>query len=213
MAFLVHNVIEVVLITDRARAVALRHSNGSVLLVEEAQNDILRYQGRWLEGSYAALSSGTNTICFLNTTAYAHCISGITSMGDDDNSMRLLDRAHVQYKQISCGDTFTCGLRANDSRVECFGVIDYTEPIHLNSSAFAYSSIAAQWERYGPQTSHTCSSCEGGNVQNGRDQARPVFLLTGWGAVRTHLRLRVRVCCVQRFLRHRAGRRLAGVLD
>lgn len=145
MAFLVHDVVEVALITDRARAVALRHTNGSVLLIEEGSVELLRYWGRWLPGSYTALSAGANTICFLNTTGYAHCVNGVSTMPDD--SMMLKERAHIQYKQISCGDTFTCGLRANDSHVECFGMIDYETPANLYSSALAYSSIAAQWSR------------------------------------------------------------------
>lgn len=144
-AFLVHDVVEVALITNLARGIALRYANGSVLVVEESNIALGLYRSTWLGGRYAALTSGSNSLCFLNVTGYAHCRRGVLdTMGNVD--VTPLFAQDIQYKQISCGSNFACGLRANDSRVECAGRIGIDQPLVFNSSALTYTSIAAQWE-------------------------------------------------------------------
>jgi len=142
---LVRDVAEVVFIALSERAFAVRFHNGSALLFQAPT--LGRMSITHWPGTYAAMSAGVRFMCLLNTTGHASC-TGRSNFGTDDRTLLLEHRAHVRYSQISCGASFSCGLRANDSRVECFGMMSREEPLSLNSSALAYSSIAAQFSAY-----------------------------------------------------------------
>ena len=137
-----HDVAEMVFIALFERAFALRFHNGSALLFLASPVDFMSIT--WLPERYTAMSAGARFMCLLNTTGHASCM-GRSNFGSDDRTLLLEHRAHVQYSQIACGASFSCGLRANDSRVECFGMLERDELLALNSSVLAYSSIAAQW--------------------------------------------------------------------
>jgi hypothetical protein len=149
IAFLVCDVVEVVFIALFERAFVFRFNNGSVLLFQAPRGD--RMSSAWLPEQYAAMSAGVRSICLLNTAGHVSCMG--QSVIGLDRTWLLEHRAHVQYSQISCGASFTCGLRANDSRVECFGMLSSDKPLSLNSSALTYRSIATQ------RNTNTCVLC------------------------------------------------------
>ena len=127
------------------RFYAIRYGNGSVeLFVRDpltAGGIVEHYAPSMLSGQFSQMASGDEHLALLRTNGTVECRA---VPGFDNSTGALFEaRAAIVYKQIAAAAQFTCGLRANDSRVECFGRAAAGGSVSLNPSRRAYSSIAA----------------------------------------------------------------------
>ena len=132
---------------------ALRMFNGSVAVYEAdvgagtSDGDVYA-PPYWLPGVYTEMTAGESHMCFLTIEQHAECRT--TTPGFQAPSALMAARSNVTYTQLAAASRFTCGLRAVDQLVECFGLVgsDGTPgPVHMNyTSSIRYVNIAAQYE-------------------------------------------------------------------
>ena len=86
----------------------------------------------WLPGVYSEMTAGTSHICFLTVDQHVNCTTTVRTFPAPNALMESLSA--VAYTQIAAASWFTCGLRAVDQHVECFGAVgrDVNAPIPMN---------------------------------------------------------------------------------
>ena len=134
---------------------ALRYPNGSVQLGTPTSVNNFLYTSEWLQGPYAAMANGDSHLCLLRESGFIECRAATAPVAGFDSSSGVLmqHRSDVRFSQIAAANCFTCALRVNDSKVECFGdvasdwLVAPLPPVRmaLNSSSLQYSVIAAQY--------------------------------------------------------------------
>lgn len=116
---------------------ALRYFNGSVQVFEAAgaftDVDTERFNPPfWMPSLYSEMTAGQSHMCFLTLDQHVECFTSYAVFFAPEALMA--SRSNVSYTQLSAASRFTCGLRAVDQLVECFGAAgrDITALIPMN---------------------------------------------------------------------------------
>ena len=105
---------------------ALRYFNGRVQIYNATgattASGVEEYvASHWLPGVYSEMTAGESHICFLSTDRHVECKTTVNPFPAP--SALMTHRSAETYTQITAASRFTCGIRAVDQFVECFGAL------------------------------------------------------------------------------------------